>query len=88
MPATKAIAATLALRFVFRSAVIVMCASAIAGAAFLCLGPPVIVREYHVKNEIARFAPSVGHGFLQFGAETLLLVLVAYFGRRWLRIRL
>ena len=67
---------------------IVLSASAIAGTALLWLGPPALAREYHVKNEVARFVPTVRHGLLQFGGETFLLVVAAYSGRRWLRIRL
>jgi hypothetical protein len=88
VPASETIAATRLMRFVFRAAVIVLSASAIAGAAFLWLGRPALAREYHVRNEVARFAPTVGHGLLQFGGETFLLILIAYIGRRWLRVRL
>ncbi len=62
--------------------------SAVAGAAFLWLGPPATARAYHVKSEIMRFAPTVDHGLIQFGGETFLLILVAYVARRWLRVRL
>ena len=85
--ASKTVATRL-VRLVFRAAVIVLAGFAIAGAAFMWLGPPALAREYQVKNEVARFAPTVGHGLLQLGGETFLLVLVAYSGRRWLRIRL
>ena len=88
LPATSTVAATRLIWLTFRAAVIVLAAFAIAGIAFVWLGPPALAREYHVKNEVARFAPTVGHGLLQFGGETFLLVLVAYSGRRWLRIRL
>jgi hypothetical protein len=76
------------MRFLVRAAVIALAGFAIAGAVFLWLGPPAPAREYHVKNEVARFLPTVGHGLLQLGGETFLVVLVAYSGRRWLRIRL
>ena len=85
---TSAVLATRPIRLAFGAAVIVLAALAVAGAAFLWLGPPALAREYHVKNEVARFAPTVGHGLLQLGGETFLLVLVAFAGRRWLRIRL
>ena len=75
-------------RVLSRVACIILSASAIAGAVCLWLGPPAMAREYRVKSEIARFAPTVGHGLLQLGGETFLLILVAYAGRRWLRIRL
>jgi hypothetical protein len=51
----------------------------------LAYGPPSRIREYH-QNEIARFAPSVGHGVGQLLGETVLLMLVAYIGRKWLRL--
>jgi hypothetical protein len=76
------------MRFILRASVIALAAGAIAGIAFLVLGAPSLAREYHVRNEFARFVPTVGHGLIQFGGETFLLVLVAYAGRRWLRIRL
>jgi len=71
-----------------RVAWIVLSTFVIAGAVFLWLGPPATAREYHVKSEIERFVPTVGHGLLQLGGETFLLILVAYAARRWLRIRL
>jgi len=71
-----------------RVALIILSTSVIAGAVFLWLGPPAAAREYHVKSEIGRFVPTVGHGLIQFGGETLLLIVVAYSARRWLRIRL
>jgi hypothetical protein len=76
------------MRFILRAAAIALAAAAIAAAAFLWLGRPVLAREYHVRNEVARFAPTVGHGLIQLAGETLLLALVAYAGRRWLRVRL
>jgi len=75
-------------QIISRIAWITLSASVITGAAFLWLGPPAAAREYHVKSEIGRFVPTAGHGLLQFGGETLLLVVVAYAARRWLRIRL
>ena len=78
----------LAGRLAARAAWVTLAGFAIAGAVLLWLGPPALAREYHVKNEIARFTPTVGHGLLQFVGETFLLILVAYAGRRWLRIRL
>jgi hypothetical protein len=80
--------ATRPMRSLVRAAAVLLAASAIAGAPFLWLGRPAPAREYHVRNEAARFTPTVGHGLLQLGGETLLLVLVAYGGRRWLRVRL
>jgi hypothetical protein len=71
-----------------RVALVGLAAAAIAGAALLCLGPPALAREYHIKSEISRFTPTVGHGLIQLGGETFLLILVAYSARRWLRVRL
>jgi hypothetical protein len=75
-------------QLISRVALIVLSAAAIAGTAFLWLGPPTLAREYPQRNEVSRFVPTVGHGILQLGGESVLLVLVAYSGRRWLRIRL
>lgn len=74
-------------RVVFHAALIVSMAAAVAGAALLWLGPPTRAREYR-QNEIARFAPTPGHGIGQLVGESGLLILVAYAGRRWLRVRL
>jgi|ERR1051326_53714 hypothetical protein len=59
----------------------------IAAITYGVLGPPSVEREYH-QNELARFAPSVIHGGLQFVGETLLVVTIAYVGRRWFRVHL
>jgi hypothetical protein len=67
---------------------IILAAAAVAGAALFWLGPPTMAREYHARSEIARFTPTAGHGLLQLGGESFLLALVAYAGRRWLRVRL
>lgn len=88
MRATSTLTPARLVRLIFRAAVILLAAFATAGTAFLWLGRPALTREYHVRNEVARFAPTAGHGLLQLGGETFLLVLVVYSGRRWLRIRL
>jgi hypothetical protein len=88
VPAASTFAAARPAQLIVRGAVIVLGAGAIAGTAFVWLGPPALTREYQVKNEAARFAPTIGHGLLQFGGEAFLLVVIAYCGRRWLRIRL
>lgn len=74
-------------RVVVRTALVLLVAAAVAGIAFLRLGPPTLAREYR-QNEIARFAPTLGHGIGQLVGETFLMVLVAYAGRRWLGVRL
>lgn len=38
------------------------------------------------QNEIARFQPSFDHGLVQFFGEALLLAIVAFIARKWLRI--
>lgn len=75
------------LRWLLRATIVGLAAASVAAAALLTLGPPSLARAYQ-QNEIARFAPTVGHGIGQFLGETFLLALVAYVGRRWLRIRL
>jgi hypothetical protein len=62
-------------------------AAGVAWLAFLLVGAPSPARVYR-QNEIAGFAPTAGHGLGQLLGEGLLLVLFAYAGRRWLRIRL
>ena len=81
-------AASLGTRALARITLIVLAASAMRAAVLLWLWPPAAEREYHLKREIARFTPTLGHGAIQFGGETLLLILVARVARRRLRIRL
>jgi len=59
----------------------------VAGAVYLVIGRPSPMRLVR-QNEIARFAPAVGHGLVQFLGETGLVVLAAVIGRRVLKIRL
>jgi hypothetical protein len=68
-------------------AVLLCLALAVAGVVLILLGPPTMARGYH-QDEIARFAPTAGHGVGQFLGESFLVGLVAYVGRRWLRVRL
>ena len=75
-------------RDLLRATCILSAAGAVAAVAFLWLGPASIEREYHVRNEAKRFTPTVGHGMGQLLGEALLLAVVAYSGRRWLRVRL
>lgn len=75
------------LRWATRTLLILLVAAAIAAVPLLTLGPPTRVRWYR-QNEVARFAPTAGHGIGQLAAEAFLLLLVAYVGRRWLRLRL
>lgn len=66
---------------------ILAAASVIVGAAVACLGVPSDNRRYAL-TEIARFAGSSWHGWLQLSGETLLLMLAIYLGRKGLRLRL
>lgn len=70
-----------------RSVLVLLAVGVVAASAFAFLGPPSLTREYR-QNEIARFAPTAGHGLVQFGGEAALLGVFAYVGRRWLRVRL
>ncbi|HKV74868.1 MAG TPA: hypothetical protein VJN95_10150 [Gemmatimonadales bacterium] len=76
-----------ALRWVLRATVVGLAAGVVAALVFLALGPPTRARIYET-DEIARFSPTLGHGLVQFCGETFLLAVVAYFARRWLRVRL
>ena len=75
-------------RIVAGVAWILVATSGIVSGLLLWLGPPTATREYRVRSEIARFVPTAGHGLVQLGGETFLLILVAYIARRWLRVRL
>jgi hypothetical protein len=70
-----------------RGAVLLLGAGVVTLGAFALLGPPSEAR-LHGQNEIARFVPTLGHGLGQFIGESTLLAVVAYVGRRWLRVRL
>lgn len=67
---------------------LVLAASAIiATASVLILGKPTEAR-LHLGDEVARFSPNILRGAVQFLGESSLVAIVAYFGRRWLRLRL
>lgn len=70
-----------------RSALIIVAAALIGLATFALIGRPSLNREHH-QNEIARFTPQAGHGLGQFAGETMLVAIIAYAGKRWLRVRL
>lgn len=74
-------------RTLWRSLLVLLAAGVVAVAAFAWLGPPAPARRY-VQDEIARFGPTAGHGLGQLAGMTLLLCLVTYAARRWLRVRL
>jgi phosphoglycerate dehydrogenase-like enzyme len=67
---------------------IVVLATAFVGAAmYLANGAPSLRRKVR-QNEIARFAPTVGHGLFQLFGETLLVVGAAVVARRVVKVRL
>lgn len=76
-----------ALRAAGRSGLLLIAAFLIAGALIAMLGRPSAAR-LHRADEIARFRPTLGHGLVQLIGEGLLLVVIVYIGRRWLRMRL
>jgi len=73
---------------VFKRVFIFLCAAGlVAMAAYVILGKPSLLRLYS-QDEIARFSPTAGHGVGQFVGEAFLIALVAYIGRKWLRVGL
>jgi hypothetical protein len=70
-----------------RIGILLLATSLVSFALYMIIGEPSITRLYS-QNEIARFNPSLGHGILQLFGEAFLLVIVAFIGRKWLRIRL
>lgn len=70
-----------------RVLVILAAVAAIVGTAVAYLGVPSDSRRYAL-TEIARFAGSGWHGWVQLAGETLLLILAVYLGRKGLRLRL
>jgi len=56
-------------------------------ALYLIVGQPSLSRLYD-QNEITRFQPGLDHGIVQFLGEALLLAIVAFIARKWLRIKL
>jgi len=53
----------------------------------VAMGPARLDRVYH-QDEIARFHPTAAHGLGQLAGETFLVVLCAWAGRRWMRVKL
>jgi len=70
-----------------RIGILFLATGLVSFALYLIVGQPSLSR-LHNQNEIARFRPSLDHGIVQFLGETLLLVIVAFIARKWLRIRL
>jgi hypothetical protein len=70
-----------------RIGILILATGLISIVLYSIIGKPSLARLY-TQNEIARFYPSFGHGIVQLLGETLLLVVVAFIARKWLRIRL
>lgn len=70
-----------------RTVALLGAAALVAAGAYAMLGPPSPARRFP-RDEIARFAPTLGHGLVQLAGEAMLVCLVAYVGHRWLRVRL
>ena len=70
-----------------RALAVLLVAEIVAAAAWIAVGPPTPARRYPVR-ESARFAGSPMRGVAELVGEAALLGLVAYAGRRWLRVRL
>jgi Domain of unknown function (DUF4405) len=70
-----------------RSSILILAAGLVSLVLYSIIGKPSLTRVYN-QNEIARFNPDLGHGIVQFLGETLLLAIVAFIARKWLRIRL
>ena len=69
------------------TALIVTASAIIAAMLLVILGRPTEAR-LHVGDEVARFSPNLLRGAVQFLGESCLVAIVAYIGRRWLRVRL
>jgi len=66
---------------------LVIISAVITALAWSVVGTPSIRREYR-QNEIGRFEPTISHGLIQCGGEAMLVGLVAWIARKWLRVRL
>jgi hypothetical protein len=67
--------------------IVSIAAAIVAVGSIALLGWPTQARVY-LGDEIVRFSPSMGHGMVQLLGESFLVAVIAYVGRRWLRIRL
>jgi hypothetical protein len=70
-----------------RTGILILAAGLIALVLYCIIGKPSITRLYN-HNEIARFNPDLAHGVVQLMGETLLLAIIVFIARKWLRIRL
>jgi hypothetical protein len=68
-------------------ALVLMASAIIAVVSLLILGKPAEAR-LHVGDEVSRFSANLQRGAVQFLGESCLVAVVAYLGRRWLRVRL
>lgn len=74
-------------RWVARCLLVLGTAGLMVGGLRLAVGAPSRLREYR-QDEVRRFAPTLGHGFVQLGGEAFLLLAVAIVARRYLRVHL
>lgn len=82
-----ALTALMPARLAGRSIALLGAAAVVALGAYAVLGPPSPARRF-MRDEIARFRPTLGHGVGQLAGEAMLICLAAYAGRRWLGVRL
>ena len=74
-------------RWVLRTTLIGVATFMIVVPLRIMMGPARLDRLYR-QDEVARFRPGVGHGLGQLAGETGLVLLFAWVGRRWMRVRL
>ena len=70
-----------------RIGILLIATSLVSVVIYSIIGEPSLARLYN-HNEMARFKPGLGHGLIQFTGEALLIFIVAFIARKWLRIRL
>ena len=70
-----------------RIGILILATGLVSFVLYKIVGKPSMTRLYN-HNEIARFNPSLVHGIVQLLGETILLAIVAFVARKWLRIRL
>jgi len=74
-------------RWVLRTILIGVAVLVIVVPLRTMMGPARLNRLYR-QDEVARFRPGIGHGLGQLAGETGLVLLFAWVGRRWMRVRL
>jgi len=70
-----------------RIGILILATGLVSFVLYKIVGKPSMTRLYN-HNEIARFNPSLVHGIVQLLGEIILLAIVAFVARKWLRIRL